>query len=256
MSHTRKRRQRPKTTPSITVREYLRTRRVSPAAARALRAALPGGVLPSESTSLAHTVERAAARTSQSPLEVLDALGGFAAWCYERDPARQMDLALHLVQNELHRRHHGAAPRTVTLADPPIGAPLDADGVRGVIVHWEATSYAAGLARPEDGFEDDMTRFCVALRVIGLLATTDGVPVRFDRLDPDAFMEQLEEAPAELGGIARPAIFTSWMLDGAAELYARLVDHGAIDAKTGHALAARLRALSALADREREVAVA
>jgi len=252
----RQRRSRRGHSTALTLDAFFRERKTPPHIARALRDALPGGVLPTASHLVGGIVERTHAATGLRVEVLLDVLRDFAAWCYARDPARQIDLALHVAQNELLRRAHGAAPRTVTFGDPPSGAPLTDDEVRRVIVQWEAQSFAMGLERPEDGADERVMRYCVALAVVGTLAETDGVPARLEHLDPDALYDALEDGPDEIEGIARPEGYAALMLDGAAELYARLIEHGALEPRAGRALIARLRALAALADDRHTVAVA
>lgn len=241
---------------AITLERYVEQADPPAWAARALRAALPGGLLPTSSNWILDGVERARQACSSDPLAILDVLFDFAAWCYARDPARQHDLAIELAQVELCRRRHGADPRPVAFPEPSDPDFMDARRATGLVAQWEAASYARGLEEPDDPPDIGMRFFAVALSWTSHLADVGGVPIRPEQLDPAAFARDLEELPATIGEIARPRGFLSMVLAGVSELYDRLADRGMVDEELARAIAEELLVLAVLYDEDAEPAVA
>lgn len=205
---------------------------------------------------MAACVARAQVASGLERIEVLEHVGEFIRWCYERDAARQSDLVLHLAQNELLKRDHGASPRTLSLPSAPHDAALDHDGVIGVVTSWEIQSYAGALLEPSDGPHDADMVFFGVLGVVLFLTERDGVPVRLEQLDPDTFCADLLAAPTDLGGLPRPGGYLRTMLEGAAELYRRVARRETIARDLAQSIASRLDALAILAEAQREFASA
>ncbi len=210
--------------------------------------------MPQSSNTLADHLERVAPERPRR-LVLLEALRALILWCYEREPHRQHDLALHLVQNELLRRRAGAAPVPVTFPSPPAGAPFTAAQIVELVADWEASSYAASLTL-SDGELDPLTTLLVASEVTTYLASADGLPVRLDRLDPLAYREHVEAMDENIGGRPKPVDFTAYLLDSTGELYALAIERGLLDPTIGYTLVAQLRVLADLSEGEPGIAAA
>lgn len=245
---------RPRAIPSASSLEvFLRETAPPDGIARALRAALPGGEVPGPSAWLESGLHRARRASGLTSAEALGALASLVAWAYRRDAPAQLDLALTLAQIELVRRKQGLPSRVITLPPAPPDAPCEPQEVEGVIAHWEAASYAAGLVDPR---EDPVLAELCTHQVVSFLARTDGLPVRFEALDPEAFLESLVALPAELEGCPRPEAFAGFLLDSAAEIYSRLIGRVPVAPAVMARLAERLRTLASVVAGDAEVAVA
>ena len=141
---------------------------------------------------------------------------------------------------ELQRRSHGEPAQTIELPEPPVGSLFSDAEILAAVAHWEAFSYAFMASTPRDR----ELREVGAIPLVSHLARVDGIPVRFDRLDSAAFLEELRDSPSVVDGCERPDGYEILVLDQAAELYARLASRGILEPRVALALADELGALA------------
>lgn len=236
------------------VSEFVRERSRSPSDERALRAALRTSEPLATSHWFQGGIQRAAAATGIGPLEAIDLIEAFLVWAYTKKLVPQTDVAVQIAQLELHRRAHGAVPRAITFPDPLPGD-MQVDALVEVVCQWEAFHYAACAFDRKDGDGAAMALVAVMSELARHLASTSGLPIQLDRLEPARFATHLEaHRTREPGPIPVPDAFEPYMLEGAAEAIERLAARGVLPLATARDLARDLDELALAFTRPRSAA--
>jgi hypothetical protein len=178
-----------------------------------------------------------------APLDVLDALERLQRWAYRDGRLAAIDVGCQLLNIELLRRRLGAPGR---LVEPPAlrsDEAIDERELRRALTQWEALSLGAFAASHGGDGPSGMMLHTAAGLLVEHLAETDGLPARWDRLDPAAFAVAL---PSLLGPElpSPPPGFLPALLDAAAFVVEVL---GPRTDLTPEAVATKSRELSALA---------
>jgi hypothetical protein len=240
----KKRTTRPRDSIRSIVSEYLESARpVPPPRARALKAAVPRDVRLYSSNWFRDGVTRGRRASSLPTLEVIAVIEDFTRWCASRRLVPEDHACLQLAQLELLRRRHGAAPQVLVFPEVRSSSWLTEMHLVEVVSHWEAMSYAAGLAEDGDDEETAMLVGIGAFELASHLSVADGVPLRLERLDPAALAMAIATREADHLP-PPPEHFTTVALQGAAVLYERAAKRGFVDSEVARPLVSQLRALA------------